>query len=295
VSGGQQLYDRRVQLIVGKPTKQPNDPFVQALVISDLRVTFKVERDDKPEPNKSEIAVYNLGPASRAALEGKGTPVVLLAGYASGISQCFSGTTRIVESEKQGTDWVTRIRCGDGERAYTTVRINESMKPGASVKDFTGKLVQAIAKDPGNVLDVASKFTRTYVSGYAAHGLAAAELSEVMAAEGYSWSLQDGRFEALKPTGFTKDAGPLFTPNTGLIGTPTLGTPDAKGGPQVWKLKVLLEPRLRPGQRFEVERTVSVNGQPVKKEGFRANKVTHTGDTHGGGDSWSTEIEAIQV
>jgi hypothetical protein len=66
------LYDRRVDLAVGKATPKANEAFVEALRITGLRVTFKVEKDLKPEPNKSEITVYNLGPESRQALETNG-------------------------------------------------------------------------------------------------------------------------------------------------------------------------------------------------------------------------------
>jgi hypothetical protein len=288
------LYDRRVELVVGKATPQANQPFVEALRITDLRVTFKVERDTKPTPNTAEITVYNLGPQSRAAFETKGVPVLLMAGYADGnVSQCFSGEARSVTSEKAGTDWVTRIRCGDGERGITMARVKESAKPGMKVGDILLKAAKAIAKDPGNTMEIAGNMVRTFSSGYAVHGSAAAELTRICAAEGLQWSVQDGRMQILKDGESIQEMGPLFTPDTGLIGTPTAATPDAKGGPQSWKVKVLLEPRLRPGQRFEVERTVSKDGRPAKREQFLAVKVTHAGDTHGG--EWASEIEATQL
>jgi hypothetical protein len=273
------LYDRRVDLAVGKATPKANEAFVEALRITGLRVTFKVEKDLKPEPNKSEITVYNLGPESRQALETNGVPVLLLAGYADGdnVSQCFSGDARLITSEKAGVDWVTRIFCGDGERAYSTERFTESAKPGAKVGDFVLKLVKKLAKDPGNALSVVTNETRTFASGYATSGLASSELTRQLKSLGYEWSVQDGRMQILKDGESIQEMGPLFTPDTGLIGTPTAATPDAKGGPQQWKVKVLLEPRLRPGQRFEVERTVSKDGRPAKREQFLAVKVTHVG------------------
>jgi hypothetical protein len=294
------LYDRRVVLVVGKVGADPKAEFIEALRISDLRVTFKVEKTDKPEPNKADIAVYNLSAQSRAALEGKGTPVLLLAGYADGdnVSQAFAGEARIIDSTKAGVDWVTRIQCGDGERAYCTAQVNESAQPGAAVKDMVMKLAKSLVKDPGNALQKANEITRQWAAGYAAHGNAAAELSRLLEAEGFQWSVQDGRLEILRATEFTADMGPLFTPSSGLIGTPTLGTPEKVTQPgqvaaQTWKVKVLLEPRVRPGQRFEVERTVSTDGRPVKREQFRARKVHHLGDTHGA--DWATEIEATQL
>jgi hypothetical protein len=287
------LYDRRVVLVVGKAQQQPKADFVEALRIEGLRVTFKVEKTDKPEPNKSEMAIYNLSAESRAALEGKDTPVLLMAGYASGVSQCFSGTARIVDSEKAGVDWVTRIRCGDWERPYCTAQVSNSFKAGTTAREIVTYAAGQLVKDKGNLEQVYTDVTRKLSSGFAASGNAAAELTRQLEADGFEWSIQDGRLQVLKPTGFTSDVGPLFTPDSGLIGTPALGTPEKKDGPQVWKVKVLLEPRLRPGQRFSVERTTSTDGKPVKRETFRARRVQHVGDTHGG--DFFSEIEAFQA
>jgi hypothetical protein len=106
------LYDRRVDLAVGKATPKANEAFVEALRITGLRVTFKVEKDLKPEPNKSEITVYNLGPESRQALETNGVPVLLHgpATPTATTSRSASRATRVlITSEKAGVDWVTRI------------------------------------------------------------------------------------------------------------------------------------------------------------------------------------------
>lgn len=288
-----QLYDRRVVLVVGKNTSDPTAPFIEALRFSDLRVTFKVEKTDDKNPNTADIAVYNLSATSRAALEGKGTPVLLMAGYASGVAQVFSGHARVTDSEKQGVDWATRIRCGDGERAIAFATVSESAKPGTQVKDMVLRVAKKLVSDPSNIAQTLQNEVRSFSSGYAAHGNAAAELTRLCDKIDLKWSIQDGRLELLTLNGFTNDVGPLFTPDSGLVGTPALGTPDAKGGPQTWKVKTLLEPRIRPGQRFFVERTISTDGQPVKRETFRAKKVHHTGDTHGG--EFFTEIEATQV
>lgn len=289
------LYDRKVVLVVGKNQQDPKAPFVEALRIEGLRVTFRIEKSDKPEPNKSEIVVYNLSAQSRAALEGKGTPVVLLAGYASGVAQAFSGQARIVDSEKVGTDWATHIRCGDWERQYCTAQVSVSNKPGASVKETVLAIAKKVMTDRGNIVEKLAKAPEIFFkSGYAAHGLAHVEMTNLMGQLGLEWSIQDGRLQVLGPFEVASDEGPLFTPDTGLIGTPALGTPEQKGGPQTWRVRALLEPRLRPGQRFAVERTTrGEGGQPAKREYFRAGRVFHQGDTHGG--DWCTEVEATQL
>lgn len=289
-----QLYDRRVQLVVGKVPAKATDPFVEALRFSDLRVTFKVDKDDGKEPNTADISVFNLSEQSRSAIEGKFTPVVLLGGYATGLSTLFSGTARVIDSEKVGTEWRTRIRCGDGERAIVFATVNESAKAGALVKDMVVRVAKKLVSDPSNLIGSLQNELRSFASGYAAAGNAANELTRLCDKIDLDWSIQDGRLEVLKKgTGYTADIGPLYTPDSGLVGTPVLGSPDVKGGPQTWKVKVLLDPRVRPGQRFYVERTVSKDGRPAKRELFRAKKVSHTGDTHGG--DWFTEIEAHQL
>lgn len=279
------LYDRRAILQVGRP---PPDNFVQvvpdALTIDGLRTTFKLTLDDKPEPNNAEIAVWNLSADSRAQLDGKGFRVILAAGYGTNTEQIFSGDVRRFDHQRIGPDWVTKIEVGDGERAFNHARISESFGAGTAVRDVLRKAIAAMQGDPGNALQKIQGIAGDFVTGYVAHGRAALELTRLLEPQGYTWSVQGGRLQILGPNDYTDEIGPLVSPDTGMIGTPEVGSPEKKGQPAVLKVRSLLLPRMRPGQRFELRSS-------AKSGTFKARKVVHTGDT--AGSEWYTEIEAI--
>ncbi len=278
------LYDRRCVLQVGKP---PGNDYVQvvpdALKIDGLRTTFKLTLDGKPEPNNAEISVWNLSADSRAQLQGKGFRVILSAGYAQSVEQIFSGDVRRFDHQRVGPDWVTKIEVGDGERAFNYARMSESFGVGTSVADVVKRAISAIGQDPGNALQKAQNIAGEFATGYVAHGRAALELTRLLDPLGYTWSVQGGRLQILGPDEYTDADGPLVSPDTGLIGTPEVGSPEKKTEPAVMKIRSLLLPRMRPGQRFELRSS-------AKSGTFKASKVVHSGDT--AGQDWYTDIEA---
>lgn len=279
-----QLFDRRCVLQIGKP---PPNNYVQvvpdALKIEGLRTTFKLTLDDKPEPNNAEIAVWNLSPDSRAAMNGKGFRVILSAGYEEDAEQIFSGDVRRFDHQRVGPDWITKLDIGDGERAFRFARMSESFGAGTPISEVVRRAVKALQVDPGNALQKIQGVVGEFATGYVAHGRASLELSRLLMPQGFTWSVQNGRLQILGPGDYTDEVGPLISPDTGMIGTPEVGSPEEKGKPAQLKVKSLLLPRMRPGQRFELR-------SAAKSGTFRARKVVHSGDT--AGQDWYTEIEA---
>ena len=282
------LFDRKVRVMVGQPPK-PNVYTPQVgnrPSIEGLRVGFKITRDNQPTPNNVEVVIYNLSKESRARFEEKGARILLLAGYGDDLAQIASADIRTAQSLRNGVDWVTKIEAGDGERALRFARVNESWAPGTPTSAVIAKAVQALQMDPGNALQKAKQIAGEFSSGYAQNARASDELTQLLEPNGFEWSVQDGRIEVLKKDETLPDVGPLLSPDTGLIGTPEMGTPAKPGAKAVLKVRSLLQPRVRPGQRFTLE-------SDSRKGAFRAQKVVHTGDTFG--NDWYTDIEATQV
>jgi hypothetical protein len=292
------LYDRRCVVLVGRPaTKDEYELKTPTAVrIEGLRVDFKIIRTDKPPPNPAEISVYNLSRETRKSLEGKGMRVVLHAGYPGTEAQIFSGDVRVATHTKVGPDWVTKIEAGDGERAFNFAHLSESFGPGTPVKDVVKRAVQALATDPGNAMEKMQKLVGEFSSGHVVHSRAATELTRLLPA-GWTWSIQDGRIEILPPGETLNEPAPLISADSGLIGSPQMNqnaqglvgnpamcSPTEKGKPALLKVKSLLLPRLRPGQRFQLE-SESYKGV------YRVKNLTHTGSTWGG--DWYTEVEAL--
>jgi hypothetical protein len=252
-----------------------------------LRLKFKVEKTLLGEPNTLDLHVYNLSADTRAKMQKRGVPVVLVAGYQGAAQVIFSGDAQAVDHLRDGPNWDTHIQSGDGAEVFRTAFSSHSFKAGTTWKDVAG----TVAKDLGvNVGDAVSKLGTgdfagaidTFLQGYTAHGPAVAEFDRVMRAGGLEWSIQDGKLQIVKGRNPTAEDAILLSPKTGLIGSPDHGSPEKDGQPSLLKVRSLLQGGIRPGRAVVLE-SASVRGR------YRAAKVTHEGDTHGG--EWYTGME----
>ncbi len=266
------LFQRRCSVIIG------------TLRVDDLHAAFKVEKSAGKEPNSLELKLDNVAESSRAAMQQKGARVVVLAGYEGSVGQIFAGDVRSVDHIRQGTTWTTRILAGDGERAYSHARVNESFAPGVKVADVVQRLAGLLGVDPGNAREKARAIPGEYLQGLTAHGRAARALDKVLEPAGLEWSIQDGRLQILAPTETLRTQAVAVNPDTGLVGSPEMGTPAKKGGRAVLKVRSLLQHSVRPGVRVELR-------SDTHRGVFRVEKVTHTGDTAGG--DWYSDLEVI--
>jgi hypothetical protein len=276
-------FDRRVHLTLALPVARSFDTISANVVeIEDLRVEFKVEKSLGKEPNTAEVIVDNLSPARRGQLtQTANGKFILKAGYAEGTAQVFVGDIRQVEHARDGANWRTRITSGDGERAFRFARVNESFRGGTPVVDVVSKLATAMGLASGNVLQAMTGLTVQYVNGYSSFGSVARELTRVLEAHGFSWSIQDGALQVLKDSQHTGVLIPNLTPSSGLIGSPEWNQGDKKKGPFL-SARCLLQPRIAPGGLVHLE-------SERYKCDVRVTKVTHTGDTHG--QEWYSSFE----
>jgi len=261
--------------------------------ITGLRVSFDINADLKPEPNNSEIKIYNLSERTRGTLQKKGAKVQLTAGYRDNKSLLFLGEIRQVDHLREGPDWVSRLRLGDGDNFYKSKKAF-SFKPGSG----TGQVIESLAKMGGGIsLGNITEFVKgipgtmqTMASGLSGMGEPQKAMSSIADSAGYNMSVQNGallfRRKFPKQGDFTVQAE-LLNEDTGLVGSPEHSNPDVKEKkPAVMKAKSLLNPRLRCGYLVKVESN-NVKGT------FVITKLTHKGDTHGG--DWYTEIEALPI
>ncbi len=263
-----------------------------AITLDDLRVTglrmaFKITHSAKPEANPAEISIWNLNFDHRAKVQGqprRPISVLVEAGYGKNLQTIFRGNLRRAPSSRQGPDWVTTLRCGDGEHALATARISESFRPGKKIKDVMKRLAKKLQEsglDLGDTLSRLDSATHRqklteFLKGTVLDGPAKEHFDALLQAHGLEWSVQDNAIQVLPVGQPTNAEAVLLTPKTGLIGSPC---PGEKG---LIKFTALLQPSLRPGRQVKVE-SAQLNGF------YRAEKVTHTGDTHG--QPWYSEIE----
>lgn len=259
---------------------------VDVLDVSGLDMSFSVTKDLKKNPNDATIKVFGMAPKTRAALQARAASIVLQASYdGAPFATVFRGDVRYAAPEHDGPEWIVTIEAGDGERAQKYGRVSESWRGATGAGRVVRKVVESAGIGTGNLDDHAAALDSKlgYQHGYVAHGLATRELDRVLAAAGYEWSIQDGALQVLR-AGQTLEGVVEISPESGLVGSPTLTTGEKKGKPSVLTFKSLLRPDLRPGQMISVlsEQYVGV---------YRAIKIQHDGDT--AGTDWYTTIDGV--
>lgn len=272
-----QLYKRTCTLIV------------DGLRFTGLRVQFRVRKSVKPEPNTAEIKVFNLSASTRDKIRKHGAEVILSAGYDGSAAVVFQGDARTIDHVREGAEWITKIACGDGERAYQWARFSDSFAPGTSIVDVIKAAAKALGIGTGNLDQVLGSANNLrgnltqFANGYTAHGKASNEFDKLCRTAGLTWSIQNGTLQVLPARGAAAGQAVLLTPETGLIGSPEQGTPEKKGEPPLLKFKSLLLPQLGCGNAVEI-RSSSARGQ------FRVDALDLEGDT--GAAPWYTSGEA---
>lgn len=267
-----QMFGRRAVLQMG------------TVEVDGLKVSFKITRDSKPEPNAGEISVWNLSRDTRAKFAEQTVPVILQAGYGDNIAQVFQGDipTDGISTVRDGPDWVTTFRAGDGAQAFRTARVSRSFGKGTKIVDVLKKVAQDLGVGMGNAAaklasgDLDGAVTELF-GGVVLNGPVPRELDRLLRSFGYEWSIQDGELQVVERDGFTDGDAVVLTPDTGLIGSPEPG----KDG--FTKIRSLLQPHILPRVRLQLE-TEAHEGL------FVVSRVVHSGDTHG--DAWYSDCEA---
>jgi hypothetical protein len=264
---------------------------VDRLNVSDLDMSFTVEKTLKPEPNTCELNIWNLNEEHRAQLESLrpkknalvGIPVKIEAGYDAATSLIWLGDLRTVESVKIDADWLTTLGCGDGEKAIKNARVNLSFNVGARVDTVLRGLAKAMGVGLGNTelfaarLLLSSLGAQIASQGLVVSGSAADQLTAWCRTLGLEWSIQDGALMFLEFGEPLPTQVLLLSPSTGLIGSPTV---DNEGQLTVTMLMI---PGVMPGS-FLVLNSDRIKGN------YRVISTKHTGDTFG--TPWYIEVVA---
>lgn len=126
------VLSRFVEVTIGK---SPNSR--DALVVSSLDLSFKVERTILFEPSTAELQIYNAKEETRKIIGTEGNSVIIKAGY-EGKSQgiIFSGVVSKAVSTHPGADWLTTISATNSRavgEALAALTVEMSYARGTSI------------------------------------------------------------------------------------------------------------------------------------------------------------------
>ena len=306
------LFNRVAELTVGEANGK-------AVIIRDLRFSFAINKDSDKTSNKLVLKIYNMNNQTRHLVERVNNNVILKAGYADDLGPItiFAGTVLSAWTIKDGNDVITELNVRDGALPLRQAKISVSYIPGISalsvLKDVADSFGLPVKPLPESIED------KVYSSGFSFCGKAETAMKNICQYLGLTWSIQNHEVQILnkdKPFG---DELVVLTPENGLIGIPsriidsTRNQSQGESSPasslllseslpgkqyqiEGYTVKSLLQPRLYPGCYVGLEsRALLLNpendneGTKLPRAFFRAEVVTHSGDTHDG--EWFTECE----
>lgn len=247
----------------------------QAADIDSLRIKFAASLTYRREPNLARVEIYNLSENLRSLFEHKLSVISILAGYDDIFGQVFHGDIMFAESSRTYTNWVTSVEARDGGRAMTFARVSASFKAGVPVLTVAKKLVSAMGVGEGNLAQALAPYSKQFVSGWAASGNASDELDKILRSLGLEWSVQGGGILALRPEAPKGNTVIELTADSGLLGTPEFGTPQAGSKIRELMFRSLLRSDLVPGNKIAIRS--STHTGPVK-----LTEVEHSGDSESG-------------
>lgn len=280
------LFDRVYRLLVGQKGQD------RGLEITDLHISFDIQKTAKKNPNTGSIKVWNLRKDTRAQLEKPDTRVVLYAGYAedAGPLLIFKGDVTYAYSKVDGPDIITEFELGDGSQEIRDTTI--SVGYAANVKSTN--VLNDVSKKMGLPLTLPSNAPeRTWTNGLSYYGPTSGLLDKVTQGTGLEWSIQNGNLQVIQQGMVTTRHGVELALDSGLIFSPerirkakkaTKKKASTKKEYDGWNVKSLLMPQLIPGDRIKLTSRF-VEGI------FRIQEIKHTGDSHEG--DWISEMKVI--
>jgi hypothetical protein len=269
------------------------NPLPNLLEIALLRIAFKIEKHLHKDPNTCELTVTNGNDSTRAML--CRTPLVVRvdAGHLedAGARHLFTGTLRNGYSKQEGTNWHTVLQLGDGASMFDGARANKTFGRGTPAIQVLRYCAGTMGLELPAEAEANPLLQRQYATGISLSRLSQLEFSTLLSPFGYAWSVQDGRLTVLRDEQAAPGTALVISKDTGLIGSPQYATPSKgdvkKGKPAKLTFRTILYPQVTPGFLVSVQ-SRAINGI------FRAERVTHTGDSHSPSD-WVTECECTPV
>jgi len=259
---------------------------------SGLRFEWSITRDNTPNPDQGEIAIYNVAPvlagsiaeAWRALSAASGYLVTFAIGWERIARTVIAGDVwDLIPDERTPTDRVLRLRIGDGNTANRDSVTSKTYNaiPVVQVVELVAKLKAGSPSDPNSgglglgfpdesralVADAAKSVAVKSINvaaGYNAREL----MDDLMSTLGLEWRVSNGQFIALRG-GVINRPGPIVKPSSGLISYQTRND----GGID---FTALADPAVEPGIQVQV---LDDDDRPFGASVYRVDRVTFSGNT----------------
>jgi hypothetical protein len=241
------------------------------------RITVRIEKAIQGI-STANVTLYNLSPDTRTMFQRDTTKVEVKAGWERGIgpepSRCFYGSLFTAQHNRSGPDIVTTIHAMSmiGDLAKTEIR--KPWGQGYPVRNIVIDLANELAKGGNIEVDEKRIVGINKVVGkkcWAHAGAARDALDNLGREHGFSWTVIDGKFQAIADDknlgGTTTVKEPyLIDVNPVLTGVQQIATG--------LRVRCMFNADLDPGRNITVQSKLSrFSGQP-----YRINRTAHSLD-----------------
>lgn len=255
-------------------------------------ISFSGTKTLGSKQNTFEVTIWNLSKSTRNMLGSEYDKITVEAGYKeSGFSLVFTGSIRDVTTTKSSPDIETKISAGDGDEGVGKGAVSKTFPAGTKPKEIVEHIRGEMPKTEAGPM-VGLDDLPAYTRPVSLFGWAARELDQIGREHAFYWSIQNGKFQAVKNDRHL-GGNILISSETGMIGTPQVTDKGVK-------VKCLLNPDILPGKTVDVRSDFLDEGSGRDKRRsddggglFRVNSVALAG--HSREQSWYCEIDGNRV
>ncbi len=252
-------------------TIEMNDGSGAIIIEPPFTIQFTINRSVAASLNTMDIAIYNLGDATRNRIYQDryntelNHKVTLEAGYGGDLSTIFVGTIFEANSQREGTNMVTNINSRDGGFDVTSVKTYRTVQKGATAKEVVQGLIGDFKTNPksrltqGKIGDFPDTFQRPVVLEGNTYNL-------IQKYTNNSCYIDLEKVYVLKDNEVITGDIPLISSETGLLMTP-------RRDDSFLCVSTLFEPRILMGQIVQLDSLTQkqYNGQ------YKVYGVAHQG------------------
>lgn len=183
---------------------------------STLRISAKINKTIQSVGDLSTVTLYNLSPDMRSVLSAsRRLPCTIEAGWTQGgpgVTECFKGNVVTATHTRAGADIVTTVDVVSGLEDCLTARVQKTWQPGTLVLSVISDIVDCIKPKPESLVIREIKDEKIGFKGWSAACNAKQALNMLSAEFGFSWTIADNQFRAVKDNKTINNAGTVKSP-----------------------------------------------------------------------------------
>lgn len=246
----------------------------EGVKFENLRIRFSVNHTKASDPSTAEISIWGLSASERNYIQNEGSKVILRAGYRQADANLFVGDIRRAWVERDPPEIVTKIRAGDGERAYLDSRVNVSLGQGSTLLNALNEVAATMGLQV-LMAPHSANLAVPYLAGITMSGPSARYLDELVSqVDGMFWTIQDDVLQIMRAGTINTTVDVLHITPDVVIGGVRPDVKTKKGNERIVGVvfRMFLDPTLRPG-RFVFIDTEEYSG------GYVVESVRSSGDS----------------